>query len=205
VVMSLRYNSGHFNPIFSFMYFITMWLRGETVGLSVALTYVVVWICGQIMGSFLAALALLAVFGIGSPLGTPILAVWIEPARAWFLIVMASGLYYKSMLHLFINRKDVGFNTTSIAVVCGMICMCLLSSTLSITGGVVDITRWLVPAICSVSWSNSWVFATGPLLGAALAWILFALFGGVFEEGRPFTSYFSISVGRASAKVAVST
>jgi len=179
---------GLINPLVTLAFFIAKFGRQET-GAGPAVIYSGLYIFAQFIGSGIGALALLAVLGVGNPLGTPIvteIALW----QGWFFQVIISTIFTICSLHAFIyaNYSFMGFSGTSLYM--GTLTTALTALSYKMLGGLLDPFRWFFPAIFSLTWNDGWVFATAPILGMFIGLVILALISIVSpdngNEGRHF-------------------
>ena len=159
-------SGGHLNPAITF----GVWILGRMSGLR-ALWYV--W--AQAVGALGAGLALLAVFGDAgraAGLGTPALGAGVSPVAG---IAVEAVLTVVLLLAVFGTAVDprgprVGGFAIGLAVAADI----LMGGPL--TGAAMNPARWLGPAVVAGAYADWYVWWVGPLLGAAVAGLIYRLF-----------------------------
>ena len=165
-------SGGHFNPA------VTL---GALVGRQIGPRLAVVYWMSQLVGALSAALTLLGVFPSNewraSHLGTPALApgvtvatgVLVEAVLTFFLafVVYGTGIDPKGSFSA-VGGLAIGL-TVAMDIMMGG----------PLTGAAMNPARWFGPAVVAGFFDNWYVYWIGPLLGAAVAGLLY---GNVFLE-----------------------
>jgi MIP family channel proteins len=167
-------SGGHFNPAVTFGVWITGRIEPVRAGL-----YVVV----QLVGALLAGLALQAVFNVASwqPVATGTPAV--DPAiGVTGAIIVEAILTVVLVLAVFGTAIDprapkVGGFAIGLAVTADV----LMGGPL--TGAAMNPARWFGPAASSGTFADWYVYWIGPLLGAAVAALVYRF--ALEEQGEP--------------------
>ena len=160
-------SGGHLNPAVTFGA-----LVGRQIDLKVALAY---WI-SQLLGGLTAAVLLLPVFPAGTTapnyLGTPAMgsgvsvgtAILVEAVLTFFLVfvVYGTGIDPKGAFHA-VGGMAIGF-TVALDILMGG----------PITGAAMNPARWFGPAVVAGFFNNWYVYWLGPLIGGAVAGLLYA-------------------------------
>jgi aquaporin TIP len=163
LVSALAAVSGaHFNPAVTF----GVWVAGQ-MPTRLAVQYVI----AQLIGGLLAALAVRSIFpaavspNLGLPaLGggiTPLMGIGIEAVLTVVLLIAVFGTAVDP------RAPKVGGLAIGLAVAADI----LMGGPL--TGAAMNPARWFGPAGVTGVWDNGWVWIVGPLLGAALAALLY--------------------------------
>ena len=157
-------SGGHLNPAVTF----GVWMAGKiTPGL--AAMYVAV----QLAAGVLAALALRFVFPESSwepvAIGTPTLGEGIGPAAGIAIEAILTVLLLVAVFGTAIDRRapKLGGLGIGLAVTADI----LMGGPL--TGAAMNIARWFGPAVASGTFGDWYVWVIGPLLGAAIAALLY--------------------------------
>jgi MIP family channel proteins len=167
-------SGGHFNPAVTFGVWITGRIEPVRAGL-----YVVV----QLVGGLLAGLALQAVFNVASwqpvATGTPVVDPAIGVTGA---IIVEAILTVVLVLAVFGTAIDprapkVGGLAIGLAVTADV----LMGGPL--TGAAMNPARWFGPAASSGTFADWYVYWIGPLLGAAVAALVYRF--ALEEQGEP--------------------
>lgn len=163
-------SGAHFNPAVSFGMLIT-----RRINLNTFFTYVV----AQLSGAGVAALALRYIAGWnsgpGKSLGATSVAAGISPTRAMIAEAIGTFLLVAVIFGVAVDQRET-FNAVAGFPIGLMISLDILFMG-PLTGGAVNPARWFGPALVSGTWTNSWVWIVGPLLGgAAAAWLYEAIF-----------------------------
>lgn len=167
-------SGGHFNPAVTF---------GAFVGRQISLRLAVVYWLAQLLGGLSAALSLLGVYPSAAwqqvQLGTPALgpgvgfgnAILVEAVLTFFLAfaVYGTGIDPKGAFNA-VGGLAIGF-TVAFDIMMGG----------PLTGAAMNPARWFGPAVAASFFDNWYVYWIGPLLGGAVAGLLYA---NVFMEKR---------------------
>jgi aquaporin TIP len=160
-----RISGGHFNPAVTFGFLVTRRIAPVLGGF-----YCVV----QILGATCAALLLRWVLPhqtSGLHLGAPAISSTIDPAKA---VVIEAVLTFFLLWVLFATAIDPNGTVAQIAGLA--IGLTITLDTLmggGLTGGIMNPARAIGPEIASGHWTNFWVWIIGPLVGGALASLLY--------------------------------
>lgn len=157
-------SGGHFNPAVTF----GIWVAGR-IGATKAATYVI----AQLVGALIAGLALRAIFAESvwgpSAIGTPALAsgisigagIAVEAVLTMVLVFVVFGTAVDPRAPK-IGGLAIGLAITADILMGG-----------PITGGAMNPARWFGPAVASGHLDNWFVWIIGPLLGAAIAALIY--------------------------------
>lgn len=153
-------SGGHFNPAVT----LAMWLdkRTDTTDL------VGYWI-GQLVGATLASVAILAASSKEAVAGT-----YTSPAAGDGSALLAE-LAFTAIFVLVILVSTVRHPGAAWMVISLTLVVAHLGS-VPISGTGVNPARSLGPAIIGGTGEGLWIYLVGPLVGAAIAWVLFRLF-----------------------------
>ncbi len=157
-------SGAHFNPAVTF----AVWLAGRIEPARAAM-YVAV----QLAAAVAAALALRLVFDEASwepvALGTPVLDPAIGPFGGMFIEAILTILLVIAVLGTAIDRRapKIGGLAIGLALTAGI----LMGGPL--TGGALNPARWFGPAIASGSLADWYVWWIGPLIGGAIATLIY--------------------------------
>jgi MIP family channel proteins len=159
-------SGGHFNPAVTF----GVWILGRMGGTR-ALWYV--W--AQAVGALGAGLVLLAVFGDAgraAGLGTPALGAGVSPVAG---IAVETVLTMALLFAVFGTAVDPrGPRIGGLAIGLAVAADILIGGPL--TGAAMNPARWLGPAVVAGAYADWYVWWVGPLLGAAVAALIYRLF-----------------------------
>jgi aquaporin Z len=182
VVVCLAYAFGHIsgthlNPAVS----IGLWLTGQLKPVA-AVGYIVV----QCLGAVLAAFALAWVLGgTGSGLGMTVLSSNLEVGNgAVVTITPIIGVVVEAILtfllvNTILNTAVTGKAGDLAGLAIGLtLAFCILMGG-PLTGASLNPARSLGPAVATGDYQNLWVYVVGPILGAALAALVYR---GLWEE-----------------------
>lgn len=155
-------SGGHFNPAVTFGVWIAghmPWRRG--------LAYVV----AQLIGALLAAMALRFIFPVTvSPsLGTPALGSGIDALGGIVVEAVLTVILLLAVFGTAIDRRAHKVGGLMIGLALGA--DILMGGPL--TGGAVNPARWFGPAAVTGLWDNWYVWIAGPLIGAAIAALIY--------------------------------
>jgi aquaporin Z len=166
-------SGGHFNPA------VTL---GLFVGRIIDLQTLVVYWCAQLIGAILAALAVKAAFPPDmwqpSHLGVPMLSpaftigqgIFIEALGTFFLVTAVYGTAVDPR-HPPIGGLGIGLTLFADILFAG-----------GATGGAMNPARAFGPAVVANYWTNQEIYWIGPLLGGAIAGLVYKY---VFWESAP--------------------
>jgi aquaporin Z len=168
LVSSLGAVSGaHFNPAVTF----GVWIAGQIPGRR-AVSYVV----AQLIGGLLAALAVRAIFPatVSPHLGTPALDVLggITPLTGILIEAVLTLILLVAVFGTAIDPR--GPKVGGLAIGFAIAADILMGGPL--TGAAMNPARWFGPAAVTGVWDNSYVWIVGPLLGAAVAALMYRFF-----------------------------
>jgi MIP family channel proteins len=163
-------SGGHLNPAVTF----GLWIGGVVK----AKDAVVYWIA-QLVGAVVAAAILLAAWNgvaggnalaTANHLGTPGLspgvgvgaAILLETVATFFLVFVVYGTAVNASFNGRIGGIAIGLTVAGDILAIG-----------PLTGAAMNVARWFGPALVSGTWTNGYVYVVGPLLGAAIAGLLY--------------------------------
>jgi aquaporin Z len=158
-------SGAHFNPAVTF----GVWLTGH-ISARRGFAYVL----AQCIGGLLAAVALRAVLpaGLQTDLGLPRLAPGVQPVQGIAIEAILTGVLLVAVFGTAIDHRGAKIGGLAIGLaVAGDI---LMGGQL--TGAAMNPARWLAPAAETGIWDNWYVWIIGPLLGAAVAALLYRFF-----------------------------
>jgi len=163
-------SGGHFNPAVTF----AIWLTGRMPTTTAAL-YVVV----QLAGGLLAGLLLRAIFPpdvvATTHLGTPALGTGVSPFVGIVIEAVLTMILLFAVFGTAIDRRAPRVGGIAIGFAVGT--DILMGGPL--TGAAMNPARWFGPAVASTTFDNWYVWWIGPLVGAAIAALLWR---GIFLE-----------------------
>lgn len=163
-------SGAHFNPAVTF----AVWISGR-----IEPTVAALYVAAQLVGAVAAGLALRAVFPVSSwepvALGTPAVDPTIGVGAAIGIEAVLTVLLVLAVFGTAIDRRapKLGGLAIGLAVAADV----LMGGPL--TGAAMNPARWLGPAVAAGAYAEWYVWWIGPLLGAAVAALLYR-FG--FEE-----------------------
>ena len=158
-------SGGHFNPA------VTV---GALVGRKISTEMAIFYVVAQLVGSVLAGLLLMLVFPLSLKLGTPGLSlgvtaemgILVEAVLTFFLVLVVYGTAIDDRG----AWKAVGGFGIGFTVLCGI----LMGGPL--TGAAMNPARAFGTAVAAGYWDNYLVYWIGPLLGGALAGVVYGRF-----------------------------
>lgn len=165
-------SGGHFNPAITFGFVVS--------GRMKPLQGLYYWIA-QVAGAIIAALILLPIIGQGAvAAGTPVLVSglgWVagavlELVGTFFLVYVVFGTVVDKRAPAGVYPLAIGLTIT----------LCIMGFGL-LTGSAINPARAFGPALISGQWTNQYVYWIGPLIGGALAGILYQSFLRAKGEG----------------------
>ena len=136
-----------------------------------------IYILMQLAGAVAAALvtkAMLQDEGALANYGTPSVSAFLSGRALAGLVGEAIGTFVLmfAIMALAVNpRGDRSWAGWVIGAALGFAVMVLAP----LTGASFNPARWFGPAIVSGSWTNAWIYIVGPILGAALATVVYKL------------------------------
>jgi MIP family channel proteins len=156
-------SGAHFNPAVT----LAIWIMGR-IGPARATAYVV----AQLVGALAAGLALKAVFANSwqpSNIGTPALGPGISPIAGIGIEAVLTVLLVLVVLGTAVDSRGpkIGGLAIGLAVTADL----LVGGPL--TGGAMNPARWFGPAVAAGAYADWYVWWIGPLLGAALAALIY--------------------------------
>jgi MIP family channel proteins len=179
LVSSLGAVSGaHFNPAVTF----GVWVAGQ-IGGRKAIAYVV----AQLVGGVMAAFVLRTVFSsaVSPRLGTPILGPGIESSGGLAIEAVLTVVLLLAVFGTAIDPRGPKVGGLAIGLAVGA--DVLMGGPL--TGAAMNPARWFGPAVASGTYADWYVWWIGPLLGAAVAALIYryALEARADPDVRPAT------------------
>jgi len=159
-------SGAHFNPAVSFGMLVT-----RRIDLKTFISYV----GAQLSGAAFAALLLRYIFGwstvAGKSLGTAAVGMDISPTKAMIAEGIGTFLLVAVIFGVAVDKRGT-FGAVAGFPIGLMITLDILLMG-PLTGATVNPARWFGPAFVSGTWSNSWVWIAGPLLGGAIAALVY--------------------------------
>jgi glycerol uptake facilitator-like aquaporin len=143
----------------------------------------VLYLCFQLTGALLAGLTLRLVFGssgLADSLGSTKLAVGVNPFIGFMLELI--GTFFLASSALLASGYVRGAVKQAALVGTTLFVLILLIG--PITGAGFNPARTLGPSLASGYFANQIVYWTGPLLGAALAGLVYAVYSGKREKRK---------------------
>ena len=158
-------SGGHFNPAVTF----GVWIAGQ-IPTRRALSYVL----AQLIGGLLAAWAIHGVVPgpITPTLGIPQLGDGVSPLMGVGIEAILTVILLVAVFGTAIDPRGPKVGGLAIGLAVG--CDILMGGPL--TGAAMNPARWFGPAGVLGDWSNSFVWIVGPLIGAAVAAVLYRFF-----------------------------
>jgi len=158
------FSGGHFNPAVTFGFLVTGRLPAARAG-----AYVLAQLLGAFVGGLLVAAAfspdVRAAAGSGVPVPAPdvsaIKALWIEAVLTFLLVLAVWGTAVDARAPR-IGGFGIGL-TVAFDILMGG----------ALTGASMNPARTFGPALAANIWNAHWVYWVGPLLGAAVAALLY--------------------------------
>ena len=158
-------SGAHFNPAVT----VGVWLAGQIPGRR-ALSYIL----AQLIGGLVAALLLRAVFPatVSPTLGLPSVGAGIDPMTAVGIEAVLTLVLLTAVFGTAIDPRGpkVGGLVIGLAVAADI----LMGGPL--TGAAMNPARWFAPAAVTGLWDNSFVWIVGPLIGAAVAALIYRFY-----------------------------
>jgi len=159
-------SGGHFNPAVTFGFLVT-----RRIGFGGAITY---WIA-QLVGASLAAWVLLRAWHgpTEAHLGTPAVAAGVSPMLAMSL----EGLMaFMLVIVIFGSAVDPRASKGFAGLAIGLTLVGNILAGGALTGASFNPARAFGPALLSGYWQDQWLYWVGPLLGGAIAALLYDRF-----------------------------
>jgi aquaporin Z len=176
VTMTMTISGGHVNPAVTFGLWLARKIDGRRAGL---------YVVAQLAGAVVAALLLRVLFPVGagdatgwgvpriSPYVSLQQAVVIEAILTMFLVAAVFGTAVSAQA-----PKVGGFGI-------GLVLVFDILAAGPLTGAAMNPARALGPALVANDWTGHAAYWAGPLLGAAVAAVVWVWLLGLREEGRP--------------------
>jgi len=163
VTATLRISGGHVNPAVT----VAVWIAGK-IDARTAGTYVVAQLLGALLGAFFVRLLLPPAAGELAVYGTPALAASVS---------LPQGIWLEALLTFFLVSTVFGTAVSSEAPAVGGFAIGLALFTAGLVGGyltgaALNPARAFGPAIVAGEFHGQIVYWAGPLLGAAVAALL---------------------------------
>ena len=158
-------SGGHFNPAVTF----GVWLSGR-----MPTRRAVAYVLAQLIGGLLAAWSLRLVFpATTSPsLGTPALGTGVDPLVGAGIEAVLTLILLVAVFGTAIDPRGQKVGGLAIGFAVGA--DILMGGPL--TGAAMNPARWFAPAAVTGAWDNAWVWIVGPLVGAAIAALVYRFF-----------------------------
>ncbi|RME50066.1 MAG: aquaporin [Caldilineae bacterium] len=168
VVLTFAYAYGHIsgthvNPAVTF----GLWV-GKQIDTATAIAYVVVQLLGGIVAGLMLAFVLSGVPSASS-LGATVLAPGVTPLQGLVVETILTFFLVNAVFHTAVSGK--AGNAAGAAIGLTLSLDILMGGPL--TGASVNPARTLGPAVASGNYSDIWLYFVGPLLGGALAALLY--------------------------------
>ena len=166
-------SGGHFNPAVTF----AIWISGRIATVRAA-TY---WVA-QLAGALAAGFALRAVFAESmwgpTNIGSPALAEAVAPATGIVIEAVLTMLLVFTVFGTAVDRRAPRIGGMAIGLAVGA--DILMGGPL--TGAAMNPARWFGPAVAAGVFENWYVWWIGPLLGAAIAALIYRYLLAETEE-----------------------
>jgi len=152
-------SGSHFNPAIT----IAMWIA-KKIETGVALGYIV----SQLAGAVLAAIFIEGLFGstakaIPAPASIDVFStLLLEGILTFFLTLVVFGILVDRRSHTSHAGLAIGFLFSGMVLI-----------GFGLTGGAFNPARAFGPALVSNSWVNQWIYWVGPIIGAAVAALVY--------------------------------
>ena len=169
VVLGFAYAYGHIsgthiNPAVTFGLLI-----GGEISLQDAIGYWVVQLLGGIVGAFALSFALSGTEFANAGLGATTLAAGVSPAAGFVVELLLTFFLVNAIFNTAVSGK--AGNLAPVAIGLTLTFSILMGGPL--TGASLNPARTLGPAIASGNFADIWLYFAGPLVGAALAALLY--------------------------------
>lgn len=195
---------GHINPVVTIMLYLYSWLdswlefegEGKVGKLSWLKNnwfyipyYLLLWIVAQLAGALVASLLLLAIFGTGNNLGSPVIGPGFSRDTALAYEIIGSTILFFVYLYIIWRLPQKTFKRWA-AIPIGFTYLILASIGAFISSASFNWWRHLGPISISNTFNKNidWIWYVGPLVGAGIAIILFIGFwfltSGIKEEKK---------------------
>ena len=166
VTALMRISGAHFNPAVTFGLWLANKIDAKDAGL-----YVVTQLVAAIVAAFLVKSLLPAVAGEITGYGIPriagevdyVQAILIEAVLTFFLVSAVFGTAVSSEAPTGIGGFGIGLVLLFGILVGG-----------PLTGAALNPARWFGPAVIALEWAGQWAYWIGPLLGGAVASLVWA-------------------------------
>jgi aquaporin Z len=157
-------SGAHFNPAVTF----GVWVAGQ-IPWRRALAYVL----AQLIGAIVAGLAVQIVFTSDVVRSaTPALGAGVDPLTGILVETILTVILLVAVFGTAVDPR--GPKVGGLAIGFAVLADILMGG--PITGAAMNPARWFGPAAVSWTWDNSYVWVVGPLLGAAIAAVLYRYF-----------------------------
>ena len=172
VIVAFAYAYGHIsgthiNPAVTF---------GLLIAKKIKITEAIGYWVAQLLGGIIAGFALVFVLGDkAGTLGATVLAEGISPVQGLVLETVLTFFLVNAVLNAAVSGK--AGNLAGLAIGLTLALSILMAGPL--TGASLNPARTLGPAVASGNYADIWLYFVGPLLGGAIAAVLYI---GLFEE-----------------------
>ena len=191
---------GHINPVVTIMLYLYSWLdswlqfegvmeKGKKRKLSWLKKnrffipyYLLLWIVAQLAGAFVASLLLLAIFGTGNNLGSPVIGPGFSRDTAFAYEIIGSTILFFVYLYIIWKLPQKTFKRWA-AIPIGFTYLILASIGAFISSASFNWWRHLGPISISNTFNVNidWIWYVGPIIGAIIALILFVGFWYIID------------------------
>ena len=163
VAATANLSGGHLNPAVTFAAFIS-----RRISLAKGLGYIAAQLAGAIVGAWLIS-AVIPAAAQGS-LGAHGLGIGITPGQGLLAEVI---LTFALVLVIFATAMDARGPRHLAPIAIGLAVLVDHLFGVPVTGASMNPARSFGPALVAGSWANHWIYWVGPLLGAALAALVY--------------------------------
>lgn len=158
-------SGAHFNPAVTF----GVWLAGH-----IPTRRAIAYVLAQLIGGLLAAWSLRLAFSAATApsLGTPALGPDVDPLVGAGIEAVLTLILLVAVFGTAIDARGAKVGGLAIGFAVGA--DILMGGPL--TGAAMNPARWFGPAAVTGAWDNGWVWIVGPLIGAAVAALIYRFF-----------------------------
>ncbi|MGH3083988.1 MAG: MIP/aquaporin family protein [Gaiellaceae bacterium] len=162
-------SGGHFNPGVSFAMFLDKRLE---------LPHMIGYWIFQLAGAVLGSLCVLIAFNQNAVAQTATLPGVEGAGTALFLELLATAIFVLVILHSTATERHAG--TALVAIPLTLVAAHL--ALIPFSGSSLNTARSFGPALIGSEWTDFWVYVVGPLGGAVIGWVVYAI---IVVGGKP--------------------
>jgi len=168
----LKHNGGFFNIATMIPFHFERLLRGKFKNARAFILIILVSLAANIIGPALAGLLLFLIFGFDSSLGAASIGEDYAEWNAFFMLTIAVTVLVIAHNTTLSSSETKGFTIWDSSMTLAGVYGLLSILSVSVTGGVLDPMRWLIPAAYSAEWHSAWVYVCGILAGMVVGFLI---------------------------------